>query len=388
VCPLFLTTDPNLARPASPWADCGPGCLELVHDWGDPAHRLFSEIGASQAGERYIGYTRSFGPDLLGPFGYEIQLVRLADNAVVFDALTPGGGGPCHMQIDDVDGTRAVYRLQDHVTEPNTDHRVVFTANHGAELVVLENVVEPGLPLETVLGGATRSFTYSRKTILRQSLGGGEIASVWESDGPYAFGLFAHQDALFFSAQIPTGPSALFETLVWSPSAGAEPLLPAPAASGGGNCCVKTDGSDMVWLAGTGWQAGSDTFSEVMLMHSPYGTSAAGLQPTALRPMLTDKVTGGKSVVGGGYALIYERLKAQPSDEANFVLTRLSDGAHWIVPPRPGFHWGTPLYVDAEELALSETPSAETIQAEGLHTGYVYTIVRLQLASLGPPTMP
>lgn len=36
-CEVFVAPTPALARSPSPWTDCGAGCLELAHDWGDPA---------------------------------------------------------------------------------------------------------------------------------------------------------------------------------------------------------------------------------------------------------------------------------------------------------------------------------------------------------------
>lgn len=70
------------------------------------------------------------------------------------------------------------------------------------------------------------------------------------------------------------------------------------------------------------------------------------------------------------------------------TLTRLSDGAYWILTAPPGYTLGSTLYVDAEELAVMEGSGTDVFVDAGQVAGESWSILRRSIASLGPPTLP
>jgi hypothetical protein len=192
-------------------------------------------------------------------------------------------------------------------------------------------------------------------------------------------------DALFFTTLL---FDVSYEAYVWDPRRGAQKLIGFSTAAEGGACCVETNGADLVWLQGSGaYDASVETFETVDLMTAPFATSAAELEPRRLRTLEHDFLVGAWIVVGGGYALMMEQKQGMQFP-VQHTLTRLSDGAYWVIPLRPQFVWGEPLYVDAEELALVLNAGPEVWLREGLQSGESYTIVRLSIDSLGPPITP
>jgi hypothetical protein len=194
----------------------------------------------------------------------------------------------------------------------------------------------------------------------------------------------AHGTDVFFSLEhIGAGP---YEVMGWDPVEGARKLLEYPVTEDGGACCLYTDGVDMVWLHGYGtFDPETFTYSDMELMASPYATDASQFVPRRLRRSSVDKLIGTRGMVGGGYALHEEHRSAS---EERIVLTRLSDGAYWVLEPRPDHVFGQPLYVDAEEFAIVETPAPAVVHDAGLSVLEAYSIARYEIGSLGPPLPP
>jgi hypothetical protein len=236
-----------------------------------------------------------------------------------------------------------------------------------------------------VASPALWAATYGRKDIVYQPLDPpGSLAMAWASpDGRYAYGLAAVDATIFFSTQV---PGKLYESFAWTEQQGVQPLLAFPDAAGGGSCCVLGDGNELVWLQGSVWQPATKTYATVDLMWSPYATSAAQLAPKKLRTTFGDSLVGTWGVIGGGHALLLEMKAAET--QGRLVLTRLADGAWWDIPVTPGFTWGRPLYVDAEELGVAKDALKEVFLDAGLQSGHDYSIVRLRIDSLGPPNPP
>ncbi len=385
-CDIYYAPELSLTRPASPWADCGEGCLELVADWGAPNDRIGVTRGASSGATRYIGYLRVL------PNGWEYQILRLPENEVVFDALSPRSGDlghyTCLLTLRALSTTTAVFRaltgLQD--SDPTSSEVLWSVAPGDPRLRLLAEHSNYTTPLEAVAGDGLWLATFGRKSIYWQDMTpSDEMLLAWKSpDSRLAYALSATGTTAFFSAN--RGHSS-YESYAWDQDGGARTLLPFPEAELGGACCVASDGTDMVWLQGSGvFDAGAGTYERVDVMASPHATQAADVEPRWLRQGYADNVNGFRTVVGGGYALHEETRKADGSAVRQHTLTRLSDGAYWVIEPRPGFIWGKPLYVDAEEFALVEGAGPEVFIDAGLHAGYSYTIVRYRIDSLGPPT--
>jgi hypothetical protein len=82
--------------------------------------------------------------------------------------------------------------------------------------------------------------------------------------------------------------------------------------------------------------------------------SHAGGPARRLRAAHQDYIDAGDGVVGDGHAVHVERARSEAHGQ--LILTRLSDGRSWVVPPRPGKVWGRPLWITRGELAVTEQP--------------------------------
>lgn len=388
-CEVYFSTSPDNTRPPSPWAPCGPGCVELVHDWGDPSYRILELLGASDGTDRFIAYNRWYPPS--ETFGLETQLVRLPDNQVVFNALMPGVGDNCRFVPYSLSPSgllgETFYGLNDGTPEALKHMMQVDTSDGLAKILFWDEDI--GVPLESTITSDLWAVLYGRQAI---SLGGFDptlaLDTAWSSpDGRYAFALSGLGSTLFFSTRFLSGE--LFDTFAWDPVEGTRPLVAFGDATLGGACCVATDGTDMVWLQGSGaYDPVERTHAIVDLVHSPHATRASELEPRRLRTTFSNKLER-EVIVGGGYALTREWSVVEGEAEPRqAVLTRLADGAYWTIPVRPGRVWSKPLYVDAEEIALAEGATGETGKREGLKPGAYYGVVRFTIAELGPPTPP
>jgi hypothetical protein len=209
----------------------------------------------------------------------------------------------------------------------------------------------------------------------------------WESpDGRFLVGMNAVGSTILFSAFHVPGPYELF---AWDPVGGTRTLLALPSVMDGGAGALYTDGIDLVWLHGTGFIPDTQTFQQMRMMTAPYTTQSAALKPRDLRASFQNLLIDARATVGGGYALYVETEWLGPGSNKHYhTLTRLSDGAYWVLAPRPGFRWSLPLYVDAEEFALVEDALKDVFVDAGLQSGESWTIVRRTIASLGPPILP
>ncbi|MBI4951683.1 MAG: hypothetical protein HY908_06590 [Myxococcales bacterium] len=389
-CGIYLAPTPALARAPSPWTACGDGCLEFVPDWGDPKYRFYGALGGSDGTTRYIGYTRNLGlkPGFpLVAIGTELQIVRLPDNVVTFDALIPPEAtGTCALQLRALSEGAATLEsyVGTDVPGPN-HHRLMFLPAGESVPHIVYEWTGFGAPLEADASEALFAASYGRKDLhWHGPEPSGTFPSAWTSpDGRYLNSLSVFGSTVFFSAD--RGP-LYFEQHVWDPVEGVRTLISAPNGAEGGVCCARGDGQDLVWFQGSGvLDPVHNTYSQVDLMASPYATHAQEVHPRKLRSAHRDYLWAGPTgVVGGGYAAHLEfRLGLE---DYRVTVTRISDGAYWVLPDRPGFSWSMPLYVDAEELAVVLAPGKDVFQSEGLLSGHQYTIVRFEIGKLGPPT--
>jgi hypothetical protein len=386
-CDVVIAPDQAHMHAASPWADCGPGCLELVDDWADQGHRILGFAGSSANGKRYIVYERDLGRVAGSDGPRETQLVDLSTNQVIFDALTPPiEHSTCSIKLDTIAEGKALFEI----FEPLPDH--VMAKRFVYDLTIGES--EPNLTyqhtdalspaLESVITSTFWAATYSRYELVWHDFSlKNEMQVGWTSnDGRLLDFMQGSGSSVFFSRI--NWPGA--DIMVWDTDGGARSLIPYASPDAGAACGLTTDGKTMVWFQGQGLDVQTGTYTDVRLMASPYATQPADVKPRVLRQAFHDTVNIGGGIMGGGYVMHYEEKAGDPVYEV--ILTRLSDGAYWVLQGLPDHPLGSPLYVDSEEFAITENTSTPLFVDSGLVAGETWSILRRTIASLGPPTMP
>jgi hypothetical protein len=380
-CDIYLASDPSYARPPTPWLPCGEGCLELVPDWDAPEYGMHGSVyGASNGSARFIGYKRNLATE------QEIQIVQLPENVVTLDVVIPRTAD-CFAALMTLSVDYAFLKTFMTNTDLNLGPDWYTLVQAGESVPFVAYALEHGTtgPLEVVTTADLWAASWGRRDLYWHSTEPGAPELGWESsDGRYLHSMAAHGTDVFFSLEhIGAGP---YEIMGWDPVEGARKLLEYPVTEEGGACCLYTDGVDMVWLHGYGaFDAETFTYSDMELMASPYATDASQFVPRRLRRSNVNKLIGTRGMVGGGYALHEEYRSAT---EEHMVLTRLADGAYWVLEPRPEHVFGQPLYVDAEEFAVVETLVPAVVHDAGLNVLDTYGIARYQIDSLGPPLPP
>jgi len=136
---------------------------------------------------------------------------------------------------------------------------------------------------------------------------------------------------------------------------------------------MRADSSTLVWI-----QAVANSIYEpatsTEIWSSPFSASATQLTPKKLRDGPSTTVDPDSHRLGGGY---YAVLEGVPNDfkPKRVHIYRLSDGHHWVVPPRSGVVFGAVAYVDSEEVWI--------VGVQG-DKNFVRTLVRQKLIELGP----
>jgi hypothetical protein len=352
-----------------------------VNDWSTPNHGPLWIGGGFNGTTSLLAYRRDLGGGGLGP--YELQVVEVESSTVLFDAFKgPFVNGDCTFNTDAISSAGALFEVTSGTDSTFTKWERLLWVFHPGDML-------PSLSEHTIDSWIT---------------GGGFIASSFWGLTPQGNGVFLwhlNPPGSMLPGWGPTDGSGIdyldmqtvggnlflsttSGTLVtWSPDAGAQTLVsPNPPATL--DFALATDGTDMVWLQGVG-QTGPYTFSAADIMTSSFALSAAGLAPRRLWRSTIQ--TWGEAIVGGGYALIEQETVVAGQTVTYFTLTRLADGAHWnLQSPMPGFMPSRPLlYVNANEVALGltavPTPPADAGAVDS-------AVVRLQIASLGPPILP
>jgi len=338
-CEIAVATGAS-AAPATPWRSCGQGCLELAHDWGDPARRFFGAIGAPGT----LAYTRDTGA------AHETQIVGLPENAVLFSGRDPTRFRGCSLAVRSLDAERAAIEF----TDGERKRRAVWSIplrGRGTPLRVHQGPAgQP--PLEAVLTAELYATTTSRKTVdVSQD---GAPAARWASPhGTLAAHLAGRGRELFFTAIAGDGAASI---LTWDARRQARQLARDAGA-------LVTDGRDMVWFGDAAGPA---------LYTAPFTTDPARLAPRRLRPARQPYIDIGAGVVGDGFAL--------HNEDGELIVTRLSDAAAFTIPPRGSARWGAPLWIDGRELAVVEEAPAGAMAAGHIAYGHSWTIVRLDLS--------
>ena len=328
VCP-DVELAPSGATPLA-WRTCGPGCRELAVDG---ARRFFGAVGGrAQDGRPWLGLVRDHGAV------HELVLYRLPDAAPVFAARMTRGFAGCLVRLRAIgpDGGLVETSLRD-----AGGRRRLISVEPRGRLVGDERAERP--PLETAFDGR-RVQTTTRTSI--------EIdgATVWRAAaGELVSELVAHHGAVAFTS-VTDGRSML---KLWRGRSGPPVVIASHAGA------PVSDGRDLVYFAGGA------------LIATRWSTFA----PRRLRAAHQDYVDAGRGAVGDGFALHVERRRAEP--EATLILTRLADGRAWTIPRRPDARWGSPLWVDGDELAVVLEPDAATVRAGTIESGESLSVVRL-----------
>ncbi|MCA9617379.1 MAG: hypothetical protein KC731_00060 [Myxococcales bacterium] len=116
-------------------------------------------------------------------------------------------------------------------------------------------------------------------------------------------------------------------------------------------------------------------------MASPVAERPGELLPRVARPAYRDELGAGDAFTSEHYAVHVERNDVSPLSKV--IVTRLSDGFYWVIPPRPERGWGALMVFDDEELVLTDTKLVN-----GRTSGFEPGIVRLRLDGLGTPVAP
>ncbi|MGH7434669.1 MAG: hypothetical protein ACRENE_03265, partial [Polyangiaceae bacterium] len=135
----------------------------------------------------------------------------------------------------------------------------------------------------------------------------------------------------------------------------------------------RSRSQQLAWVEST---YGGGSWSNSIIWTSPYATSAESLQPR-MTAVLSDAF--GR---GGLYMSVNAGMALNLVDKDKALLTRLSDGAGWILKAEPGDAFTVPLWVDDNEVWLG-IGSASEPNWMASYTG----IVRYTRSSLGGPVV-
>lgn len=383
-CEVYVSPDAAHLRPASPWSDCGNGCLELVDDWSsDPKNRMFGTMGASTGDTGFLGYYR-----YLEGGSWEIQIVRLPENIVMFDLI----------RLGDIADTACVTHLS--AISPAGALLDTFQAKNvsSGEGHFAAHVMRPDTPLPALSYSLDTLFSLApHLSAISEDLwiGTGNYYSLGFHSWPYSESFstaWTSPDGRSLGAPSAVGETAFFDTwrgdlpteiLVWDALNGARPLVGSASKVAGGACGLTTDGVTMAWLQATGYQGG-EVYSDVSWMVAPFTSDPAALQPKVLRKAYQNHVQTGGGMLAGGYLF---RAEARIGGGGKVLLTRLSDGAEWTIPDPPGFVWTRIAYVTKSEIALEMNATVDNPDA-GTSEVSVWSVRRLAIDSLGEADLP
>ena len=139
------------------------------------------------------------------------------------------------------------------------------------------------------------------------------------------------------------------------------------ATEGSGD--LGTDGTDMVWLYGSGAQPSAGLYPTVSIMTAPYTTNPAVITPRRLRSEIANGFGVSPFLVGCGYAV--------RNTEQGERIVRISDGVSWMLPQSSSWNWQSVVAITCDEIfanALAKGANAHV------------NLVRVRLDSLGPGT--
>lgn len=384
-CDIWMAPNSEAMLPKPAWITTPPGVLELEHNWGDPKFRILggSAHGGSYPGGHHVTFTRDLGEER-----FEVVTLRLPANEVLFQARI--GGKQCHLRTVSYGQGRVMHLIWESTVDDSPRFIGLFSADDEGQpwTVHAERspVVVPGFAVSENIGAWLRSGNARIDVFGAQD--DGKYPGAWEAPGhrtAQSSSLRAWDDALFWDTH---GPEPWSEVWIWTPSAGAQIMLPHTGntlGQVGSTCGLGTDGKTMVWTQSSGWNG--KEWQTIEIYKSPHSTDPKGLKPVKVR-----EATGGKGpckpwIVDGDYAATTANHDKTGSPAAFLpVVLRLSDGMRWKIDRRPGRLWGWPLYVTESEVAFEEGLPNNT--DSGVYPYESWSIVRYPLSLLGPGVPP
>ncbi len=371
-CQIVMAPDPARANPPLEWASCGKGCLKYSHMNIDVDHAIGFFKGANGGGVRYVAYEIASGDPR------EIQVVRLPDNVVVFDAIAFGGLQGCGMYLGAVTSNVSVVWISELVSSsPPINRRLVYSLDMASSSLRLlfDETSDENYQAWTISPNLWATAASGLRVLKWHDLSyAPSLETAWQSPDARVIKQLGGIESMVLLGT--SDLASIFEVLAWDPVGGMRSLFGSSSASTGSSaCCALTDGNNITWLEApaSAWHPDSATFDNVALMASPLATDKGALRSRKLRPSYQNLLGGGEGAIGGGYVLMVEHR--QLPDPSKLILTRLSDGAFIVMSDPPaGQQWRTPLYVDEIELAAVRAPTAQ---------GQPMSIVRQTIVDLG-----
>ena len=174
-----------------------------------------------------------------------------------------------------------------------------------------------------------------------------------------------------------------YELLRWTEQDGTQVLVGFGDDDSRGAAYPGSDGIDLVWIQGEDRGPTEHDFSKRWIMTSKFSTNPAEIKPRRLIPwgLRFIGATSGDipPPVGCGYAVYEGEGGDLYPGQAGLIIVRLSDGVSWLVPSVSGVPpdgWSAPIAITCDEVFS---------RYKG---GYLETIRRVRLDSLGPGTPP
>ena len=367
-CQIVMSPDQAHMNPPPVWTPCGDGCVEFSKISTDEFTGLRAFLGVSRNGTRYLAFTNWYGPDQ----PWEIQIIDLGRNAVLLDAMSLRGLRVCSVHVPALTADVALLEIYYELQSPTINRFVMYVSQPiGAPLRRISDQTGSMIPGWWTASSDLWAYSY-----------GLDLNIAWNRlDFSTSMNTaWTSPDLSYVQRMVAVGPTILFDVVgnyleriyAWDVAGGSRELVGPDATAAGGGCCMATDGTDLAWYQASGLLDGG-MFSDVRLMVSPFATTRDQLKP---RPLHRSRqpTFAQETQMGGGYLLTVENYYT-----SYLTVTRLADGAFVTLSAKPGYKWGQPLYIDAEELAVVQYP------ATGPDAWTKPTsIIRQSLAALGP----
>ena len=175
-----------------------------------------------------------------------------------------------------------------------------------------------------------------------------------------SFPLFSGS-ALFWSAS----GGSYNRVAAYTHDAGATDLLSSGSDPTVGYDDFGSDGTDMVWLAGQGHDAGAIAFDSANIMTSPFATNPLNVVARRLRSETPSGFGVSPTKVGCGYA-------ARANGDY-LRIVKISDGSSWVLNNRLPWEWVNPLAITCDEVFATVGTGGGNVN-----------IARVRISSLGP----
>jgi hypothetical protein len=274
--------------------------------------------------------------------------------ARVYDSQVDGklgekGGGAIGGNLDDL-GFHVVLNAKD------TLGRSFYASDTGA--------------IELITGWTLRRYDWTTSQLLGTvpSTGGAQTDIVTAAPGNVFFWVSS---------------SSLAYEKVWTADGGVRDHLRYVGDPSKGVGPIGTDGTDMVWVRGSGRQGSSGAYPTLDVMTAPFTTDASTVQERRLRSE-GGPVLGDAWVVGCGYAA--HSTFSVPNEEG-ILIVRLSDGRAWRFTG-PNIGPNSDLWLWGEPLALTCTELFANVIVKSSPSVWWFNVARVRLDSLGPGLPP